>query len=103
MDELDADDKPLYSNKFKKFMARDIVQFVPYEECKNDHFRLAKEVLTELPGQVVEFFLKKGIVPRAAKEEQRKALEAKLSLRNKVDFNQVIDSFRQTQKQRLVD
>lgn len=50
MDVLDADDKPLWSQTFKKFMARDIVQFVPYEECRDDHFRLAKEVLTELPG-----------------------------------------------------
>lgn len=50
MDVLDADDSPLWSTKFKKYMARDIVQFVPYEDCKNDHFKLAKEVLTELPG-----------------------------------------------------
>lgn len=50
MDVLDADDKPLYSDRFKKYMARDIVQFVPFEEFMNDHYKLAKEVLTELPG-----------------------------------------------------
>ena len=94
MDVLDADDKPLYSQQFKKFMARDIVQFVPYEECKNDHFKLAKEVLTELPGQVVDFFMTRGIVPRAAQEQQRKELENKLSLRARVDAEKVIDAFR---------
>lgn len=36
MDVLDADDKPLYSDRFKSYMARDIVQFVPFEEFMND-------------------------------------------------------------------
>lgn len=30
MDVLDADDDPLYSKTHKKYMERDIVQFVPY-------------------------------------------------------------------------
>lgn len=76
---------------------------MPYEECKNDHFRLAKEVLTELPGQLTDFFLTRGITPRAAKEDQRKALENKLSLRSKINADAVIDAFRQTQKQTLID
>jgi hypothetical protein len=42
---LDADDQPLYSSKYKKYMERDIVQFVPFREFKNDTFRLAKETL----------------------------------------------------------
>jgi hypothetical protein len=45
MDVLDADDTPLYSHKFKKKMSRDIVQFVPFEEFKNDAYKLAKETL----------------------------------------------------------
>jgi len=36
MDVLDADTNPLYSNKYKKYMARDIVQFVPFREFQND-------------------------------------------------------------------
>ena len=32
MDELDADEVPLYSKRFKKKMAADIVQFVPFRE-----------------------------------------------------------------------
>ena len=50
MDVLDADDEPLYSKKYKKYMAADIVQFVPYSEFKNDPRLLAKEVLEEIPG-----------------------------------------------------
>jgi hypothetical protein len=36
MDVLDADDEPLYSRKYKKKMERDIVQFVPFQEFKNN-------------------------------------------------------------------
>ena len=36
MDILDADDEPLWSKKHKKFMASDIVQFVPFSEFKHD-------------------------------------------------------------------
>lgn len=50
MDVLDADEEPLYSQKFKRYMSRDIVQFVPFHEFKNDTYKLAKEVLTEIPG-----------------------------------------------------
>lgn len=62
-------------------MSRDIVQFVPFEDFKRDHLKLAKEVLQELPGQVVDFFMTRDIVPMPAKEEQRHALQKKLSLR----------------------
>ena len=36
MDILDADDEPLYSMKYKKNMASDIVQFVPYRDFRNN-------------------------------------------------------------------
>ena len=32
MDVLDADDEPLYSQKYRKHMSADIVQFVPFRE-----------------------------------------------------------------------
>ena len=41
MEVLDADDKPLYSTKLQKQMERDIVQFVPFREFKDDPYRLA--------------------------------------------------------------
>ncbi len=49
MEVLDADDKPLYSTKLGKQMERDIVQFVPFREFKDDPYRLAKETLEEVP------------------------------------------------------
>ena len=36
MDNLDADTKPLFSDKFKVYQTRDIVQFVPFNNYKND-------------------------------------------------------------------
>lgn len=50
MDLLDADEEPLYSQKYKRYMSRDIVQFVPFSEFRKDTYKLAKEVLQEIPG-----------------------------------------------------
>lgn len=36
MEILDADNEPLYSNKYKKQMESDIVQFVPFREFQNN-------------------------------------------------------------------
>jgi vacuolar-type H+-ATPase subunit F/Vma7 len=36
MNILDGDDEPLYSKKTKSYMKSDIVQFVPFDEFKND-------------------------------------------------------------------
>lgn len=49
MDVLDADDEPLYSRKLNKKMERDIVQFVPFREFKDNPTRLARETLEEVP------------------------------------------------------
>lgn len=53
---LDADNEPLLSRKWKKYADRDIVQFVPYRDLKNDPYRLAKEVLYEVPKQMTDYF-----------------------------------------------
>ena len=50
MDELDADEVPLYSQKYKKQMAADIVQFVPFRDFAHNPMQLAKETLEEVPG-----------------------------------------------------
>ena len=91
MDTLDADVNPLYSQKYRRYMSRDIVQFVPFREFKNDTFKLAKETLQEIPGQVVGYFQKRGIHPRPSKEEQRRQIAAQLSLRSKIDPNKKLD------------
>mmetsp|Transcript_36258 Transcript_36258/g.58602 ORF Transcript_36258/g.58602 Transcript_36258/m.58602 type:complete len:616 (-) Transcript_36258:1252-3099(-) len=60
---LDADDQPLVSNG--KRMERDIVQFVPFNQVKSNHYsRLAKEVLAEVPSQFLSYVKSKGIAPR---------------------------------------
>ena len=71
MDHLDADEAPLYSRKHRRYQARDNVQFVPFREFKNDAFKLARETLQEIPGQLTEYFLKRGIFPRPAHEAER--------------------------------
>ena len=55
MDVLDADEKPLYSYRHKKFMSSDIVQFVEFEQFKNDPKQLARQVLEEIPGQFLKY------------------------------------------------
>jgi len=36
MEILDADINPLFSQKYKKYMSRDIVQFVPFRDFSGD-------------------------------------------------------------------
>ena len=50
MDILDADEVPLYSQRYKKNMEADIVQFVPFRDYKNNPAELAKQTLEEVPG-----------------------------------------------------
>ncbi|KAJ3148733.1 hypothetical protein HDU89_004583 [Geranomyces variabilis] len=59
---LDGDDEPLVANGRK--CERDIVQFVPFASFAGSPHLLAKEVLAEIPDQLVGFMRKKGIKPR---------------------------------------
>lgn len=56
MEELDADDAPLFSHRYRMYQSRDIVQFVPYLKYSHDPSALAKEVLREIPAQIVKYF-----------------------------------------------
>ena len=103
MDTLDADTQPLYSSKYRRYMSRDIVQFVPFQEFMNDPFKLAKETLQEIPGQLVDFFVKHNIFPNHAKEAQRKAIQNQLSLRSKVNPNQQLDAYTEKLKEKLLN
>jgi len=62
MEYLDGDDLILKSSTGAK-STRDIVQFVPFNECRNDGALLAKKTLAEIPGQLVQFFTKLNIKP----------------------------------------
>ena len=80
MDILDADEVPLYSQRFKKNMEADIVQFVPFRDFKNNPAELAKQTLEEVPGQLLNFFKKRNIVPMPATEEGKRKIQQKLSM-----------------------
>lgn len=69
MDVLDADDTPLYSKRFKKYMSSDIVQFVPFSEFKHDPRLLAKETLEEVPRQFLDFMNRNNILPKQTYDE----------------------------------
>jgi len=56
METLDGDDVRL-KNYRGEAAVRDIVQFVPFRDFKGDSTQLAREVLHELPGQVVDYFV----------------------------------------------
>lgn len=72
MIELDSDDGPLCVNG--TYATRDIVQFVEMSKYINNNEmnvvdadtenELAKEVLFEVPGQVVNYFEMQGIKPQ---------------------------------------
>lgn len=53
----------MFSESMKKYAAADIVQFVPFNEFKNNPTMLAKETLNELPGQLISYMRKRGIAP----------------------------------------
>lgn len=61
MNVLDGDDEALFSKTQGKYAAADIVQFVPFNEFKNNPTLLARETLNELPGQLISYMRKRGI------------------------------------------
>ena len=79
MDILDADEVPLYSQRYKKNMEADIVQFVPFRDFRNNPAELAKQTLEEVPGQLLNFFKKRNIVPMPSTEEGKRRIQQKLS------------------------
>ncbi|TPX62249.1 hypothetical protein PhCBS80983_g00457 [Powellomyces hirtus] len=62
MHTLDGDDAPLVSNGRR--CERDIVQFVPFNQYSGNPHLLAKEVLAEIPDQMVGFMRAHGVKPR---------------------------------------
>ena len=74
MDILDADDNPLYDRRRRK-ADRDLVQFVPFNDYKNDPPKLAEQVLEEIPRQVVEYYTHKGIKPKDDDDDDDKKKE----------------------------
>ena len=63
MNYLDADDEPLVDRNGRK-ADRDLVQFVPFKKFSYNGELLAKEVLEELPKQVIEYYEHQNMPPR---------------------------------------
>ena len=63
MDILDADENPLFDKNRRK-ADRDLVQFVPFNNFKDNPQKLAEEVLEEIPRQVVEYYQHHKIEPK---------------------------------------
>ena len=70
MKELDSDERKLVSRVSRRAMERDIVQFVPYRQLKDNHLNLAREVLYEVPSQLVSYMTLHGIKPGFPKGQQ---------------------------------
>jgi hypothetical protein len=67
MEVLDADDCPLRARD-GTFASRDIVQFVPFERFRGLPYQhLAQQTLAEIPGQVLSYFMMRGITPNPPK------------------------------------
>ncbi|CAD8081247.1 unnamed protein product [Paramecium sonneborni] len=63
MNILDNDDKTMLNSKGQKAV-RDLVQFVAFNQFKHDSALLSKEVLAELPDQLVEYMELMKIDPK---------------------------------------
>ncbi len=63
MDFLDADDEPLIDRNGRK-ADRDLVQFVPFKKYSYNGELLAREVLEEIPKQVIEYYEHQKMPPR---------------------------------------
>ena len=81
MDQLDADDEALYSQRYRKYMSADIVQFVPFEQFRRDPHLLAKEVLEELPGQLLNWMRRQNIEPNSRSDEQRRQMQQQMTMK----------------------
>lgn len=70
MEILDADDVPLKHSQTGRIMQRDIVQFVPFNEFKEQHISaIARETLEEVPGQVTSFMGMHHFHPNPPRDE----------------------------------
>lgn len=62
MNILDADEEPLIDDQNRK-SSRDLVQFVDFNNYKDNPEKLAEQVLEEIPRQIVEYYQHQNIPP----------------------------------------
>lgn len=80
MEQLDGDEEALYSSSLRKYMAADIVQFVPYNDFKNNPHMLAKETLMEVPSQLLNWMRKHNIAPYPRSEDERRRIQQQMTM-----------------------
>ena len=102
MELLDADTNPLVNKKTGAKMKRDIVQFVPYSKFKNNSESLAREVLMEIPTQLLEFMEGKGIKPSIPEKNPHEYIMRRFSGKS-VDDAEDISIYLGMQKARFID
>ena len=67
MDILDGNDIPLVSKQQIRW-CRDIVQFIQYNKYKNNEHILTKEILEEIPRQIIEYYTQNNYNPDKIKQ-----------------------------------
>lgn len=84
-------------------MDADIVQFVPFRDFRNNPMMLAKETLEEVPGQMLNFFRKKNIVPMPSNEESRRKIQQKLSMQRSMGGGNKAEDFFERRKEKFLE
>lgn len=102
METLDGDEEALYSQTYRKYMAADIVQFVPFNEFKHSPHLLAKETLMEVPVQLLNWMRKHNITPHPRSEEQRRLIQQQLSMRPQGQNMSVIPKYFMDKKEQFL-
>jgi len=92
MDILDADEEPLYSMKYKKYMDADIVQFVPFRDFRNNPTELAKRTLDEVPRQLIDYMRKNHITPQPKSVDEKRKIQQKLAASCNIDSDEEGDN-----------
>ena len=86
MEDFDADVTPLYSERLGQYSSRDIVQFVPLRDLKNDPILLAKSVLAEVPKQLTTFFQSRNIQPNPKKMHDKQDIIVQGKMKNQMQM-----------------
>lgn len=104
MEALDADVEPLYNTQTKSYAKRDIVQFVPFRDVKNNPERLARAVLAEVPKQLTSYFQMKGIYPNSKQFSDNIELIANQRMKNNMaQMMNLADGYAAVKKQEMID
>ena len=86
---------PFVDKKTENAKQRDIVQFVEYSKFKHNPNLLAKEVLSEIPDQLIEFMQKNGIKPNKVNTKTSKK-------KNSIFFENEIEAYLNDKKKKFV-